>query len=98
MSRADKKKHTALRVIILVIAVVAAAFAVIRRNVIMRTFNESFPAKTIESLDLTKTQKTEDFEQLYDTIASGFPNADDIRDAYLEESKFERSCAEYEYQ
>jgi len=82
MSRADKKKHTALRVIILVIAVVAAAFAVIRRNAIMRTFNESFPAKTIESLDLTKTQKTEDFEQLYDTIASGFPNADDIRDAY----------------
>lgn len=54
----------------------------INNNKAMRMFNELFPSKTIEAINLTEEQKLLDFEQMYQTIISGYPNLNDISDTY----------------
>lgn len=81
MNRVSKKKLFIFTAIFIVV-MGGIALILFNNNKAMILFNELFPSKSIEAINLTEEQKISDFEQMYKTIISGYPNLSDINDIY----------------
>ena len=62
-------------------------------NQIKKIINNIFPPAKIETMALTEEEKLEDFDSLYETIISSFPNHSDVEKTY--DIDFEEKYEEY---
>lgn len=75
-----KTNRKSFYIIAFIIIAIIAGIVYINKNTLLKRYNELFPAKKIESLNLSHEQKIADFEKMYDTIVSGFSNLDCIKE------------------